>query len=97
MAEGRMVKLRPNAAPIGRNHQQAPIIPKHAPAFPQQAPGILRRFQPVHQQDAIKAQIRERQRVFFRQHGRGNTARGKARRAKLRGGKRNAARRFFAP
>ncbi len=69
MAEGRVVKLRPDAAPIGRHHQQAPIIAQHAPTFAEQAPGILRRFQPMHQQDAIKAQIRERQRVFLGQHG----------------------------
>ena len=69
MAEGCVVKLRPNAAPIGRHHQQASIIAQHAPAFAQQAPGILCRFQPMHQQDAIKAQIREGQRVFLGQHG----------------------------
>lgn len=70
MAEGCVVKLRPNAAPIRRHHQQAPIITQHAPAFPQQAPGILGGFQPMHQKDPIKAQIRERERIFFRQHGR---------------------------
>jgi hypothetical protein len=55
MAEGCVVKLRPNAAPIGRHHQQAPIIAQHAPTFAQQAPCILRRFQPMDQQDPIKA------------------------------------------
>ena len=69
MAEGRVVKLRPNAAPIGRHHQQSPIIAQHTPTFPQQPPGIFRGFQPVHKQDPIKTQIREGQRIFFRQHG----------------------------
>ncbi len=69
MAEGCVVKLRPDATPIGRHNQKAPIIAQHAPAFPQQAPGILRRFQPMHQQNPVKAQIREGQRVFLGQHG----------------------------
>jgi hypothetical protein len=68
MAEGRVVKLRPNATPIGGNHQQAPIIAQNAPAFAEQPPGILSRFQPMHEQDPIKDQIREGQRVFLRQH-----------------------------
>ena len=55
MAEGCVVKLRPDTAPIGCHHQQAPIIAQHAPTFAQQPPGILRRFQPMHQQDPIKA------------------------------------------
>ena len=69
MAEGSMVKLRPNATPIGGNHQQAPIIAQHAPAFAEQPPGILSRFQPMHQQNPVKAQIREGQRIFLGQHG----------------------------
>lgn len=68
MPEGRVVKLRPNAAPIGRHNQKAPIIAQHAPTFAQQPPGIFSRFQPMHEQDPIKDQIREGQRVFLRQH-----------------------------
>jgi hypothetical protein len=67
MAEGCMVKLRPNAAPIGCYHQKPPIIAQHTPAFAEQPPGVLSRFQPMHQQNPVKAQIREGQRVFLGQ------------------------------
>ncbi|MBV9550297.1 MAG: hypothetical protein JO256_11570 [Alphaproteobacteria bacterium] len=68
LAEGRGLNLRPQAGAIGSHDQQPRFRRHHLPQLAQQRAETLGPFQAMHDQDAIKHGIGERQRVFLAFH-----------------------------